>query len=166
MKIAICSDSHDNLVNISTFLLYCGKNKIKTILHCGDWCAPATLRFFRENFQGKIYGVFGNVHGGKHDMMIKAVENDTELREDEFSLELDGIKIFLTHFPDTAKALALTNKFNIVFYGHNHKPSIEKIGETFLVNPGTLAGMFTRATFAIYDTATHKIDLKILDCLK
>jgi predicted phosphodiesterase len=35
-----------------------------------------------------------------------------------------------------------------------------------LVNPGNLAGMFYKATFAIYETKTDKLELKILETLR
>ena len=59
--------------------------------------------------------------------------------------------------------LAESGKYDFVFYGHNHKPWIEEIGETFLANPGTLAGLFNKATFAILDTENKKLELKILE---
>ena len=190
MKIAICSDSHDNLVNITTFLSFCRENKIKIILHCGDWCAPSVLKFFREKFKGEIYGVYGNVHADDETMQKFAKDNDIKLKSDELELilnpdnkiisstqdkvqnDINETRIVITHYPDNAKKLAESGKYQIVFYGHNHKPWMEKIhhanngiNETYLINPGTLAGMFQRATFAIYDTETRKLELKIVDRL-
>ena len=190
MKIAICSDSHDNLVNITTFLSFCRKNKIKIILHCGDWCAPSVLTFFRKKFKGEIYGVYGNVHADDETMQKFAKDNDIKLKSDELELilnpdnkiisstqdkvqnDINETRIVITHYPDNAKKLAESGKYQIVFYGHNHKPWMEKIhhanngiNETYLINPGTLAGMFQRATFAIYDTETRKLELKIVDRL-
>jgi putative phosphoesterase len=189
MKIAICSDSHDNLVNITTFLSFCKKNKVKIILHCGDWCAPSVLKFFREKFKGEIYGVYGNVHADDKTMQKLAKDNNIKLKSDEQILNLNlnnsnstrdkvqndktKIKIIITHYPDNAKKLAESGKYQIVFYGHNHKPWMEKIhhanngiNETYLINPGTLAGMFQRASFAVYDTETKKLNLKIVDQIK
>ncbi|MEK7159170.1 MAG: YfcE family phosphodiesterase [Patescibacteria group bacterium] len=192
MKIAICSDSHDNIVNITTFLSYCRKNKIKIILHCGDWCATSVLRFFREKFKGEIYGVYGNVHADHETMQKFAKDNDIKLKSDEQLLNLRSVSVhhesqqskrvhpaqlrgsndatkivtIITHYPDNAKKLAETGKYQIVFYGHNHKPWMEKINETYMINPGTLAGMFQRASFAVYDTETKKLELKIVDQIK
>lgn len=163
MKIAICSDSHDNLLNIEKFLLFCENDKIETILHCGDWCAPATLRFFREHFPGEIYGVIGNVHGGETDMQKKAAENNINLQKDASIIKLSEIKIRITHFPEKAKKMANENNCQLILYGHNHKPWIENINDTYLINPGTLAGMFYKSTFAIIETETLKADLKILE---
>jgi predicted phosphodiesterase len=54
---------------------------------------------------------------------------------------------------------------DIIFYGHTHKPWIEEKNNTKLVNPGTLGGVFSRATFAVYDTEKIEPELKILDLL-
>ena len=37
------------------------------------------------------------------------------------------------------------------------------VGKTKLLNPGTVAGMFQKATFAIYDTKTDKAELILLE---
>lgn len=163
MKIAICSDSHDNLVNIKKFLVYCNIHKIKTILHCGDWCAPSTLRFFRENYNGDIYGVYGNVHDDDQTVKKFAKDNKIKIKEDKLYLKLENIQIFITHYPAIAKTEATKDKYQLIFYGHDHTPWMKKVGNTYIVNPGTLAGMFNKATFAIYDTETKKIDLKLLE---
>ncbi|MFH1192432.1 MAG: metallophosphoesterase family protein [bacterium] len=61
--------------------------------------------------------------------------------------------------------MAESGKYDYVFYGHTHKPWEEMVGECKLLNPGTLAGMFYRATFAVWDTVNNKFSLKILEKL-
>lgn len=165
MKIAIIADSHDNLVNLEKCLLFCEKEEVNIIFHCGDWCAPSTLKFTRELFSEKIYGVFGNVHGEDKEMLNTAKEFDINLKKDKNKIIIDNIRMSIVHHPEEARKLAQTKKFDLIFYGHTHKPWQDKSDETFLVNPGTLAGMFMRATFAIYDTKTRKLELKLLDQL-
>ncbi|OGF20453.1 hypothetical protein A2Y83_04865, partial [Candidatus Falkowbacteria bacterium RBG_13_39_14] len=75
----------------------------------------------------------------------------------------DKIKIAFTHFPWTAKELAETGKYKYVFYGHTHKPWEEHIGDCKLINPGTLAGMFYKASFAVWDVNTDNIELILLE---
>ena len=164
MKLAIISDSHDNLPNIYKALDYLKKQGIKTIIHCGDVCAPAALREFAKNFSGQIHLVYGNVDGD-HEGFEKFVKEfgNIKIYGEVGELELEGKKIAFTHRPEAAKELAKTAKYNLVFYGHNHKPWEEKIGKTKLLNPGTLAGMFYKATFAVYDTKTEKAELVILE---
>lgn len=181
MKIAICADSHDNMKNISQFIEFCNLNKYEIILHCGDWCSDLTINYFKENFKGKIYGVFGNAHTGGEWQADDLKKNNLKIEEDRLELEVDGIKMAITHKPEAAKVLAETGKWNMVWYGHNHKPWSEKIinpknqtpnaeeqglfKETYMVNPGTLAGIYYRASFATYDTETRKLELIVLDQL-
>ncbi len=166
MKIAFCSDSHDNVPNIDKFLLYCKKNKVNLIIHCGDWAAPNILKHFRENFNGEIYGVLGNVHGETEEMLTTAERNRINLSEDVTELEIDGIKFQVVHYPDKAEKLCQKGQADLVLYGHDHKPWLKKKESCYMTNPGTLGGLFNRASFGMYDTQTKKIDLIILDTLK
>lgn len=164
MKIAIMSDSHDNIPNTEKALEYIKKEGIKTIIHCGDLSAPAMLeRVILPEFSGELYLVCGNV--GDCDLLkeVSAKHNNAHYFDEVGEAVLDGKKIVFCHFPDEAKELAQSSKYNIVFYGHTHKPWEEIANDIPVVNPGTLAGMFYKATFAIYDTQTDKLELKILE---
>ncbi|KKQ79070.1 MAG: hypothetical protein UT02_C0048G0006 [Parcubacteria group bacterium GW2011_GWC2_38_7] len=141
-------------------------NDVETVLHCGDWCAPSTLKYFRENFTGLLYGVYGNVHDEDKVMRKIAEEQKIIIKEDKLELEIDGINMMITHYPETAQKTALINKYHMIFYGHDHKPWKEVISKTYIINPGTLAGMFYKSTFALYDTQSRKLDLVLLDELK
>ena len=55
-------------------------------------------------------------------------------------ITLGGKKIAVVHYPEKARALAESGKYEMVFYGHTHKPWEERIGQCRLVNPGELAG--------------------------
>ena len=94
------------------------------------------------------------------------VVNEVLLRgkvfEESGQIKIGGKKIAFCHFPEIGRDLAKTQKYDLVFYGHTHKPWEEKIGKTRLVNPGNIAGLFFRPSFAIYDTKTGKLELKIL----
>ena len=91
-------------------------------------------------------------------------------------MELGGKKIAFTHFPEIAKKLAQSGEFDLVFYGHTHRAWDEKVAthpkfgkntekETHMINPGELAGQFHKPTFAVYDTQTGELQLKILEKL-
>lgn len=163
MKIAIISDTHDNVPRIDQMLEYVKKTGIKTMIHCGDVCAPSVLRYLGERFNGQIYLCLGNVDGD-HDMMNKIANEklkNIKIYEDFGEIEIDDKKIAFIHRPEQAKILAETKKYDHVFYGHNHKPWEETIGNTKLINPGTLAGLFNKSSFAILDTETDKLELII-----
>lgn len=167
MKLAIISDSHDNVPNIDEALKIIKAEGIETIIHCGDVCAPSVFKYLAENFPGHIHFVYGNVDGD-HGGFDRLNPDNITIHGERGELTLGGPgsgaskKIAFIHYPDKAKELAATGKYDLVFYGHNHKPWEETIGQTKLVNPGSLAGLFSKATFAMYDTETGKLDLKIL----
>lgn len=166
MKIAIFSDSHDNIPNLEKFLDWCKKNKIEELIFCGDLCAPATLKeILGPKFKGKIHMVFGNVGDKELELQVAAQFPNIRHYGETGEIEIDDKKIAFTHFPQKAKELFRTNKYDLVFYGHTHKPWEEQMDKCRLANPGTLAGMFYKATFAVYDTKLNKLELKILEKL-
>jgi len=167
MKIAIISDTHDNWPNIEKFLTYINSQNIDLLIHCGDVCAPSTLEILAKKFSKPIHLCFGNVDGDQDGMRQLANDEFENLRIYEVNgeLEIEGIKVAFTHLPEEAKKLADQQIFDLVFHGHTHKPWEEKTGKTRVVNPGNLANMFYKPTFAIYDTKTDKLELKILEQL-
>lgn len=166
MKIAIISDTHDNVPNLEKALKWMKENNIEQLIHCGDLCAPSILiSVLAPNFSGPIHMVFGNVEDRNLTPKKAAEFSHVKHYGDQGEAEIGGKKIAFVHYPEKGRELAESGKYNLVFYGHNHKPWEETIGKTKLVNPGTLAGLFTKATFAVYDTESDKLELKILEKL-
>lgn len=172
MKLAIISDTHGNLANIETALRKIGEEKASVIIHCGDIGGPETLQVF-EKFDGEIFAVLGNMDEGyfsKEDfepgrfsnVRIKLFGSENSVGADIGEIEFGGKKIAITHFPKIARDLAESQKYDLVFYGHTHCPHQEKIGKTELINPGNLSNILYRPSFAVYDTQTDKLELKVL----
>ena len=151
MIVAIVSDTHDNIKNFTKVIDFLNAENITALLHCGDICKQETIEQATKSFQGKIFWVQGNGDYG--------LEEIPETME----LELEKRKIFLSHYPDVAKRAAETGKYDLVFYGHTHRPWEERVGNCRLVNPGEVAGQRYKPTFALYDTETDKLELKILE---
>jgi len=164
MKFAIISDSHDNLPNIYKMLDFLKKENITTLIHCGDVCAPSVMKEIASKFGGQMHLVFGNVDGDREKMveLAKSLDNLT-IHGEKGELEIDGKKIGFVHYPFEAEKMAETNQYDLVFYGHNHKAWEKKVGNCILRNPGTLAGLFAKATFATYDTETGQAKLILLE---
>lgn len=166
--IAITSDSHDNLVNIKKFTDYCNAHEVATVIHCGDVTEKATEKIFISNLKAKIMFVGGNadIAVQEHAKRTNRFQKIKHTPIPFLALTLENIKIAACHTRVKAKQLAGKNRYNLIFYGHNHKPWQEKLGRSYLINPGNLAGMFYRASFATYDTRRKKLNLVILDQLK
>lgn len=158
MKIAIVADTHNNWSTFKKALEWINKEDIKMVLHCGDVCSQDMIDDAKKIFKGDIRFVKGN---GDYNLDLP----------DSLELEFNGKKIGFVHFPDQAKKMAQSGKFDLVFYGHTHRPWDEKVawlqgeGSTHMINPGELAGQFYKSAFAVYNTSTGELQLKILENL-
>jgi hypothetical protein len=152
MKVAILSDTHSNWINFEKAINWIMKNKIQLILHCGDIMSQEIIDDARRVFNGEIKFVKGNADYG------------LDLPE-KMEIDFNSKKIAFAHFLDVAKKIAQSGKFDLVFYGHTYRPWDEKIGNSHMINPGEMAGQFYKPTFAVYDTATGNLELKILETL-
>ncbi|MFA6215936.1 MAG: YfcE family phosphodiesterase [Patescibacteria group bacterium] len=163
-KIAIVSDSHDNIPNIEKFLGWVNLNQIEMIIHCGDLAAPSIIKEeLGPKFAGPVHFVHGNVADRELSEKIAKQFNHVTCHGDQGELNIDGKIIAFCHYPLQAEELAQSGKYDLIFYGHDHKPWEKQIGKTRLLNPGTLAGMFNKATFAVYDTKTGQAELILLE---
>lgn len=138
MKIAILSDSHDNLATLEKALTWLKKERVKIMIHCGDVCSPSMLKEMSKGFKGKIHLVFGNVDGDQYSM-LKAKEqgklSNVVFYGEIGELKLGGKKVAFCHQPAIGQALALSGKYDLVFYGHNHQPWEEKQGSAAWLIP-------------------------------
>ena len=157
MRIAILSDTHDHIENLERVISKIKEEGCEAIIFCGDFSSPLTARKLKQT-NLPIYAVFGNTDG--------AIQEIVEMEDDKFKVfkifgefELDNKKIAICHYPQIAEGLAATGKYDIVFHGHTHSARKEKIGDTIIVNPGEVAGLINKPTFAIFDTETNNVEI-------
>jgi len=161
MKIAIISDTHDNLENLKKFFNFCEREKISFLIHCGDVCKKETLREIEKRFK-KIYLSFGNADILESLLNLKNSEK-INFFENFGKVEIENLKIGFSHFPHLAKNIFEKGNFDFFFFGHTHRPYLIEKEQKFLVNPGTLAGLYFKATFALLNLETKNLELKILE---
>ncbi|MBC7251177.1 MAG: metallophosphoesterase family protein [Anaerolineae bacterium] len=158
MKIAILSDTHDNIWKLAEVLKQL--QDAEALIFCGDFCAPFTLAQIAEGFPGPVHVVFGNNDGDALLLSRVAAQAGNVTLYGFFAyLKLGGRQIAVVHYPPLARDLARSGQHDLVCYGHNHQANVETIGETLLVNPGEVMGRFGRSTYAVYDTETHSVTL-------
>jgi uncharacterized protein len=157
MKIAIISDTHDNLNAITAFGNKLSELKPEYIIHAGDFCSPFAVRAIKP-FGIPMKAVFGNNDGDKP-LLTQAAEGFAEIKEAPFLFELGNRKFALMHYSDKVNSLAASNQFDVVIYGHTHKLDI-RTEPCLIINPGELCGWLTRRSIAVIldtDTLTTEI---------
>jgi putative phosphoesterase len=157
MKIAVLSDIHDNIWKLEKALPK--SSEAAAIIFCGDFCAPFTLKQLADFSEKPLHAVFGNNDGDR--FLLTKVAKDfphVVLHGELAKLELAGLKIAVSHYPEIAYEIANSGNYDVVFYGHDHIHHIAKIGETDFINPGEIMGRFGKSTFIIYDTETRSCE--------
>lgn len=169
MKVAVISDSHDNREKYRLAALHARDNGAKAILHCGDVVAPSTLKEARETGL-PVHAIHGNNTGDLVMMQHVASkpENNIHYYGQDASINLDGIRMFLVHYPHYARAMAATGDYDIVCYGHDHHYNEERIpnmkgGTTLLLNPGSVAGLDGPASFIMLNLDDQTTEKVLLD---
>ena len=161
MLIAIISDIHDNIPNLTKVLDYCRENKIEKIICCGDLASIETLDFLNDNFEGEIFFVFGNMDDDylrNYPFENNAYKN-TKIFKDFGEAEIEKQKIAFVHKPEPAEELCMTGKYAFVFHGHTHKPWTEQKNNCTLLNPGNVANQIYPPTFAVWNTNSNNFQL-------
>ena len=160
MKIAVMSDSHDNIWKLSAAMPLLVE--ADAVIHCGDLIAPFMILRLIKGTDGKpVHIVWGNNDGDKGLIaQVAANAENIHLHGDFAHLEMDGLKIAVNHYPDIARTLAEAGSYDVVCYGHDHTMNEEWVGNTLLLNPGELMGLQGRSTIAVFDTRDKSVEFK------
>lgn len=162
MKLAIISDSHDQVWNLR-IALDALRGEAELLIHCGDLCSPFIVPMLSNGFDGPVHAVFGNNDADKFRIERLAGKlPSVHIEGESWLTELEGVKIAVQHFDDLARPLAESARYDLVCFGHNHKLEVDRVGSTWLINPGAImgyrpgAGADVDPTFVVFDTEDGK----------
>ena len=160
MKIGIISDTHDNLPQIKKAVEIFNREKVELVLHAGDFVSPFTFLEFK-NINCPLKGVFGNNDGDKLYLQEK-FKVIGELYPAPYIVKINNKNVIMLHKEKLIDALAESQKYDVIIYGHTHRTDLRKIGKTLIINPGECGGWLTgKSTIALLDLET--LEAKIID---
>lgn len=140
----------------------------EAVIHCGDVIGANTLRSLLE-LRLPTHVVHGNNVGDVQALNRLCDESGGLLTYygQEADLRLAGRRIAVTHYPHYGRAFACTGDYDIVCCGHSHEAFIHEQpnvsgGKTWLVNPGTVAGLGAPATWMLADLTRLKFEIRQL----
>jgi len=158
MLIGIIADTHDNLIYTRKAIELFNKRKVEHVIHAGDYTSPFTLKLFKE-LNCKYDGVFGNNDGDK---LLLLERSEGNIHNQPYIFTLNNKKIIVMHEHHVIDALADSGHFDLVIYGHTHKPDVRKVEHTLIVNPGE-AGTWLYGTSTVALTDLNKMEAKIIE---
>jgi putative phosphoesterase len=160
--VGVMSDSHDNLKNVRKVLKIFEDEGIGVLIHLGDIVSPFTLRLIGEwaRFRSvTVEAVYGNNCGEKLGLLRVATGLGINLGEPPRTIEIGGRRILLVHgfgsrenTLEIVNALAVSNRWDIILYGHTHEPDLRRADGTLILNPGETGATLGPASIAVLDT--------------
>jgi len=160
MKIGIIADTHDNLPQIRKAVEIFNREKVELVLHAGDFVSPFTFLEFK-NLNCPLKGVFGNNDGDKLYLQEKFT-GIGELYPEPYQTSLNHKNIVMLHKEELINALAVSQKYEVIIYGHTHHTDLRKIRKTIIINPGECGAWLTgKSTIALLDLTN--LEAKIIN---
>ena len=157
MKVCIVSDSHDRSGPLAEAVRAAAAEGAEAVIHCGDVIGTQTLRGAME-VGLPLHVIHGNNLGDPVSLSRWAHESGGLMRYHgaDARLDLHGRRIFVVHYPEYAHAMACTGDWDLVCCGHSHVAGVERVdnvrkGVTWVVNPGTVAGLAAPCTWILGD---------------
>jgi uncharacterized protein len=168
MKICLVSDSHDRADDLAHAVREAKEDGATAVIHCGDLIGAHTLR--PAMTAGLVlHLIHGNNLGDSLALhnLSRASGGLMQYHGADARLEIGGKRIFVVHYPEYGYAMACTGNWDLVCCGHSHEAGIERIanvkgGFTWLVNPGTVAGLSSPATWMLGDLADMRFEVRPL----
>jgi hypothetical protein len=168
MKICIVSDSHDRAPMLASAVAEGRAAGVEAVIHCGDVIGANTLRPLLD-LGLPVHVVHGNNLGDAVALwnLCAASRGLLTYHGQDADLALGGLRIFVTHYPHYGRAIACTGDYDVVCCGHDHVASVVRQpnlagGHTWLLNPGTVAGLGGPATWLLADLSQAEYEIRHL----
>ncbi len=159
MRVAVVSDSHDNLEKIRKTAEIVNEKEVELLIHCGDFVSPFAVKELLNLIKCDFFGVFGN-NDGEVAGLLKV--SGGLIEKPPATRIIDGQRFAIMHEPLFVDSLAKSGDFDFILYGHTHEVDTRLIDGCQIVNPGELCGYLTgKSTFAILDI--QKLTVEIVE---
>ena len=168
MKVCIVSDSHDRADALAQAVREGRALGAQLVIHCGDLIGTQTLKAALD-VGLPVHIIHGNNIGDPGSMHRWAAGSQGQLQYHgaDARLELAGRRVFLVHYDEYGYAMACTGLWDLVCCGHSHRAEVRQVTgvngrATWLVNPGTVAGLAAPSTWVMGDLATLQFEVREL----
>ena len=159
--IGILSDSHDNLLMIGRAVTLFRDSGCRLVIHAGDVVAPFAAKELAP-LGCPVKAVFGNCDGEKEGLRA-AFAAFGEIREAPLVFSEHGLRILVCHYHFPVPDYIGRGEYDVVIFGHTHKPEIKRSQKTLIINPGETGGWVTgKATAVLFDPKTHEAEIIFL----
>ena len=169
MRICIVSDSHDRADALAQAVREAKALGAEAVIHCGDLIGAQTIKPALAS-ELPVHLIHGNNVGDTQALHRLALASGGLLQYHgaDARLELAGRRVFVVHYDDYGYAMACTGEWHLVCCGHSHRAEARRVPgvngkQTWLVNPGTVAGLAAPATWVLGELDAMRFEIRRLD---
>ena len=168
VKVCIVSDSHDRADPLAKAVHDAKALGAEAVIHCGDLIGAQTIKPALAAGL-PVHAIHGNNIGDPQAMHYQSRQSGGQLQYygSEASIELGGRRVVVVHYDHHGYAMACTGDFDLVCCGHSHRAEARQVknvkgGNSWLVNPGTVAALSAPATWVLADLDRMNFDIRTL----
>jgi hypothetical protein len=173
MKVCIVSDSHDRADALAQAV---GEGKAagaEAVIHCGDLIGAQTVLAALAHGL-PVHLIHGNNVGDTqalHRLARRSSQGEwagsVHYHGAEAQIQLAGRSICVVHYDHHGYAMACTGDWDLVCCGHSHRAEARRVadvkgGLSWLVNPGTVAGLAAPCTWVMAELAAMTFEVREL----
>jgi len=165
MKVCIVSDSHDRADVLAQAVHAARQRGAEAVIHCGDLIGAQSLKPALEAGL-PMHLIHGNNVGDTQALhrLSRTSDGQVQYHGADARIELCGRRVFVVHYDDYGYAMACTGDWDLVCCGHSHRAEVRRVeavrgGSSWLVNPGTVAGLAAPRTWVLGDLATMRFEV-------
>ena len=86
-----------------------------------------------------------------------------EIQREPFIFAFENKEFLLTHTQFANEKYLKSGKYDVIIYGHTHKPDVRRVKDTLIVNPGETGGWVTgKSTVALLDPVSLEAEIVFL----
>lgn len=150
--IGILSDTHDNLTRVREAVRLFNDVRCDLVIHAGDFVAPFTAEELRR-LAAPVRAVYGNCDGERAGL-ARVFLGLGEIREAPLKFKHAGLRFLVSHLDAPVDKHVASKAYDVIVFGHTHRPLAELRDGVLLVNPGETGGWLTgKSTVALLDPA-------------
>jgi putative phosphoesterase len=139
--VGILSDSHDNRETLRKAVNIFNHQRCDLVLHAGDLVAPFAAAEL-EALSCPVKAVFGNCDGETAGL-TNTIRSFGKIKEPPFVFRFQGLEFLMIHTQFSLDKFIRSDLYDVIVYGHTHRPEIRQEGRSLVINPGETGGWVT-----------------------
>lgn len=152
------ADSHDNREAIKEAVRVFNQLECQLVIHAGDFVAPFAASEL-QYLACPVKAVFGNCDGERGGL-AHTINPFGKIKEAPFGFAFKRLDFLVIHTHFALDSYVKEGKYDVIIYGHTHRPEVIRRNTSLVINPGETGGWVTgKKTIATFDPDSQEVEV-------